>query len=530
MPTPTVRFLSNLLSLVAGVLVSFSALAELRLNTPVPGVEDYPRGTEISRSYRVLVKPASDTGDWSQAEDATATYRFWPDYLDPETLPKKHSNIAVHAAQVDADERVRVRVEMIDGRSIDTLRLKPSRYTEMLATQKGGETWVEFELDPFKLTRHVLVEINAPGTDSDALQDGLMFFLNPLSEIPEGNVLVMPEGVVDDSWEHMDELNRIYITEDSPWDALYIPQNTIVDGRVDIRKEGFKVMGRGMIIGSRWPFVKSVPNWRERYPDWISPGGEYVKPLLSYKNPEGADYSKSYFEGVLVAHPYHFSIGWAYLSENVKAFGWRYSSDGVHGTHKRGVFTKVNDDAVYVNEGSVEDSTFWHMVNGAIFQLGWGLGSDNNREVHARRVDVVRGEWDIEPDGGLGKLGSPKNIPPQVAPDKGTNKALLAGTFRSGRPFTIRNKHFEDIRVEFQANRLFYLGSGTNTVSYEDFTFRDVFFEKKPHYKGVSNVLWGGSSIDGFLFDNFVVEGEKLESIEDLAPLIQQNVGELIFE
>ena len=222
MPTPTVRFISCLAALLAGIALPCSALAELRLNTPVPGVEDYPRGTEISRSYRVLVKPAADTREWNRTGDATATYRFWPDYLDPETLPKKHSNIAVHAAQVDADERIRVRVELIDGRSIETLRLKPTRHAEMTATQKSGPDWVEFELEPFHLARHILVEINAPEHDADALQDGLVFFLNPLSEIPEGNVLVMPEGVVDESWEHMDDLNRIYITEDSPWDALYL--------------------------------------------------------------------------------------------------------------------------------------------------------------------------------------------------------------------------------------------------------------------------------------------------------------------
>ena len=532
-PTQVTRMKKILNSALALLLLAgaASAVAEVRPNTPVPGAEDYPRGVEISRAYRVLVKSAGDPAPWNPERHSAAAYRFWPDYLDPETLPRKHANTAVHVAQFDADERVRLRVELIDGREIETLRLKPARYAEMAETRASGDNWVEFELEPYELTRHVLVEINAPRADSEALQDGLVVFLNPLSEIPEGKVLVLPEGVVDERWEHMDEINRIYITEDSPWDALYIPQNTIVDGRVDIRKEGFKVMGRGMIVGSRWPFVKSVPNWRARYPAWISPGGEYIRPILSYINPEGADQTKSHFEGVLVVHPYHFCVGWAWMNENLKTFGWRYSSDGVHGTHKRGIFTRVNDDAVYVNEGSVEDSTFWHMVNGAIFQFGWGLNRDNDREVHVRRNDVVRGEWDVRPDGGLGKLGAPdpKDIPPQEGPGSGANKGVFVGTYRSGGPYTVSNKHFEDIRVEFRANRLLFLGSKSGKVSYENITFRDVTFEVRPSYDGVENVLWGGGRIDGIVFEGFVVGGERLDGIEDLEPLLQQNVEQVEF-
>ena len=492
--------------------------------TPVPDSRSYPAGVALSPCYRVLVKLASDPTPWDAALHATATYKLWPDYLDPETLPIKHSQTAVHVAQVDSDGRVRVRVELVDGTSIQSLRLKPTRLKEMLATQINGQDWVEFEVDPYEVTRHILVEINAPVRDADALQDGLMFFLNPPSRIPEGNVLVLPPGVIDETSPFLDELNRLLIYESSEYDALYIPQNTLIDGRVDIRKAGFSVSGRGMIIGSRWPFAKSVPDWRRRYPSWISPAGDEVKPLLSFKPPRGTEDSSSHFEGVLVAHPYHFCVGWAYHNDNLKTFGWRFSSDGIHGVHKRGSFMRVNDDAVYINVGSVEGCTFWGMVNGACLQLGWGLSRDNDTPVQVRRIDIVRGEWDILPNPGADGIGVPANLVPADAMNAGSNRAVIAGTFRNAEAHFVRNKSFEDVRVDFQANRLFYLGSRTELVSYENFVFKDIWFEKKPTYEGVRNVLRGKDGVRGLVFENFVIDGKKAGGLDDFEPLYQRNI------
>lgn len=506
--------------------------ATVDLFPPVPVAEgqSYPRGVEISERYRVMVMPADRQDQlWSSA-DATAAYRLWPDYLDPETLPSKHAKTAVHVAQVDSDQRVRVRVEILDGSTIESLRLKPTRLSELAETQQLGTDWVEFEVEPYHFTRSVLVEINAPAHDADALQDGLMFFLNPPSELPEGNVLVLPSGIVDGNSPHLDELNRLLVSPDSEYDALYIPQDTIIDGRVDIRKPGFTVAGRGMIIGSRWPFAKSTPNWRQGYPTWISPDGERVRALLTYRSPSGSDANEARFEGVLVAHPYHFCVGWADYNENLKTFGWRYSSDGIHGTHKRGSFMRVNDDATYISEGSIEDCTYWGMVNGAVFQLGWGLSRDNDRPVHVRRIDVVRGEWDALPNPGQDGLGSPTNILPSNPNQPGANRGVFIGTYRSGGPHTIRNKFFEDVRVDTRVNRLFYFGSRTEEVSYENFVLKDIWFEAPPYYQmGMENVLRGKNHVRGFIFDNFMIGDQKVESLEDLEPLNQRNLEGTVF-
>ena len=514
------------------ILSAVVAGAALDLFPMVPATETepYPRGVEISARYRVMVKPA-DHGDTAwRSEDATATYRLWPDYLDPETLPAKHAQTAVHVAQVDADERVRVRVEILDGSAIESLRLKPTRLAELAETQRQGSNWVEFEVEPYEVTRTVLIEINAPAHDADALQDGLVFMLNPPSVVPTGNVLQLPSGVINETSPWLDELNRLQIAPDSPYDAVYIPADTIVDGRVDIRKPGFIVAGRGMIIGSRWPFAKSTPNWRDRYPAWISPEGERVRPLLSYKSTAGSDENDAKFEGVLVAHPYHFCVGWADYNENLKTFGWRYSSDGIHGTHKRGSFMRVNDDATYINEGSIEDCTYWGMVNGAVFQLGWGLSRDNDTPVHVRRIDVVRGEWDALPNPGQDGLGSPTNILPSNPNQPGANRGVFIGTYRSGGPYTIRNKFFEDVRIDARVNRLFYFGSRTEEVSYENFVFKDIWFEAPPYYEmGMENVLRGKDHVRGFIFDNFMIGDQPVESLEDLEPLNQRNVQAAVF-
>jgi hypothetical protein len=485
----------------------------------------YPRGLEVSPRYRVWVKPAADAAAWRAETHATATYRLWPDYLDPDTLPGKHAGTSVHVAQVDSDERVRVRVELIDGEVIDTLRLKPTRLRELEATMKRGDTWVEFEIEPYRYTRSVLVEINAPAFDGDALQDGLMVFLNPLSVMPVGRVLRLPAGVITADSPWLDELNRLLVTAESPYDALYVPRDTIIDGRVDVRKPGFLVAGRGMIVGSRWPFAKAVPDWRKRYPEWISPDGEWVRPILAYNAPHGQAENTTRFEGVLVAHPYHFCVGGAGWNENLKTFGWRYSSDGVHGEHKRGCFVRVNDDAMYVNQGSIEDCVYWGMVNGAVFQFGWGGNRDSTTPVRVRRCDVLRGEWDNLPNPGQDGLGSPEGWTPPVGPSVAANRGVWTATFRSAEALTVRHKYFEDIRVDAQVNRLFYFGSRTEKVSYEDFVLKDVWFETVPHYQGgIENVLRGKETVRGFVFENFVVGGRRAESLEDFAPLDQRNV------
>ncbi|MEM9158355.1 MAG: hypothetical protein AAGB46_04840 [Verrucomicrobiota bacterium] len=520
-------FLTILLSLISAA----SLPASLERFTPIPDSNEYPRGIKVSEKYRILVKLASDESLWDASIHSTATYKLWPDYLDPQYLPRKHSQTAVHIAQVDSDERIRIRIEMIDGRLIETLRLKPTRLRELAETQRYGSSWVEFEVDPYRFTRSILVEVNAPERDTDALQDGLVFFLNPPSRIPKGNTLVLPTGVIDESSPYLDELNRLLITEESPYDALYIPQDTLVDGRVDIRKPGFRVFGRGMIIGSRWPFVKAHPNWRDGYPPWITPDGEIVKPLLNYKAASPENGYSGHFEGVLVAHPYHFCIGSAEMNENLKTFGWRFSSDGIHGEHKRGSFMRVNDDATYAAEGSIEDCVYWGMVNGACFQFGWGGDQDKTTPVYVRRCDVLRGEWDNLPNPGADGVGSPTAYATRPkGPNAAANRAVFSGTFRGAEELTVRHKYFIDIRVDAQVNRLFYFGSRTEQVSYEDFLLKDIWFEKIPEYAGgITNVLSGKFTIKDFIFENVVIEGKKAMSLSDFAPLEQRNVQNAVF-
>ena len=513
-------------------LILFTATANAEALTRYRVVKDqdkYPPGVEISKHYRVLVKLASDRSGWDPVKDYTATYKLWPDYQDPETLPVKHKHTAVHIAQVDANQRIRVKVELHGGDTIKTLRLKPSRYRELFDKQSYGKTWLEFEAEPGELTKHILVEINAPKLDTDVLNDGLMFFFNPVSKVPKGKIMVLPSGVVGADYRHMSKLHSIIIAEDSVYDGLYIPQDTIVNGRIEVRKRGFVVAGRGMVVGSRWPFVKSVPGWRKRYPEWISPDGRTVKALVSDKSKDAADQSFGHFEGVTVVHPYHFCFEGARVNENLKAFGWRFSSDGIHGTIIRGSFTRVNDDANYINYGLIEHSTYWGMVNGAIFQLGWGLRNDNNAEGKAAHSDIVRGEWDNVDDPILTMLGAPEGVAAPTAENLSRNRGVFVGTYRTGAG-VVRNKLFEDIRIDAAVNRLFYLGSTTGQVSFENFEFKDIWFEKQPTYEAVENHLHGEKYVKDFVFDNFRVAGKKIEGMEDLKPLDKKNVRDFIFK
>jgi len=512
---------------LVGIGWTYSANSVVVPHALVSNAKGYPKGIDASKEYRVTV--AGSGAELNASSHAVGVYEFWPEYLDPETLPLKHKDTSVHVAQLDTDEIVTIRVEMIGNKKIERFNVKPSRYREMADSMSSGENWLEFKVHPGKYTKHILVEFNLPTSDLDALKEGLLIFVNPLSKVPSGKTLVLPSGVINESSSFMDKHNRLLIEEDSPYDALYIPASTIVDGRVEIRKKGFKVMGRGMVVGSRWPFVKAVPNWRQRYPEWISPDGSELKSLVAARY-AAEDVT---FEGITIVHPYHFCFGGAQENINLKAFGWRYSSDGVHGFAKRGVFTRVNDDANYVSDGIVEESSYWAMENGAVFQLGWGLRDANSGKKIAKikSVNVLRAEWDAKDDPKLHSLGAPAGAQRATPDNIYANRAVIAGTFRDAAiSGVVANKYFDDIRVDTQINSLFYFGSRSGKVSYSDIVLSNIWLAKRPAYIGAKNVLSGEKYIRNITFENMVIEGKKVTQLNQLEPLVQKNVESILIK
>lgn len=473
--------------------------------SPVPEQEKYPRGLQISPRYRVMAKATSDSSVWNVEQHATATYEAWPDYLDPETIPSAYKDIAVHFVQVDADQRIRFRVELLQG-EIETLKVVPSRYEEVRETLSSDKRWIEFEVDASDLTKHILVEINEPN-DSPILNHGLMVFLNPVTPKLKGKVLELPSGVVGLDHPAMSDDRCIHIVEDSPYDAIYIPNDTIVDGRIQIHKKGFTVTGRGMLCGSSWKYAKQE-NWPNHYP--ITRDHKIVKGLC-----EGA--GDTIFEGIMTVHPYHFNFTNAEHFINLKAFGWRHSSDGFHGKYIRGCFSKVNDDHQYSNEGIIERGSYWGMNNGGIFQLGWGgAAMAKGGNGHVKECNVLRCEWPA--DGGARQ-----------------NNGVFSGVIFS--PGIMRNNLFEDIRVDGQCFRFiaYRLGEG---VALEDFTFKDIWYEKpfgvpEGYQKAgepYESHMAAGQGITGFVFDNIVVSGKKVTSLEDFDPMLKENLGEVTFK
>lgn len=472
-------------------------------HAPNPGA--YPDGLDKSTRYRVMVKLASDGSGWNAGTHSTAVYDAWPDY---DHVPGDLVNNHVHIAQFDTTARVRVRVEVLQG-SLDSVVLKPQRYG-MQATQQTGNDWVEFELDPSDLTRHVLVELNDP-EGSKLLDHGLMIFSNPPAQIPAGNVMVLPSGVVNESSPFVDSHDRIYIPPNSPYDAIYIPEDTIVDGRIHVDKVGFTVAGRGMVVGSRWEWAKSDPNWTNHYP--ITPDGERVKGLVE------SDKADTVFDGVMTVHPYHFNFVGGDLTQNVKAFGWRHSSDGIHGVDiVRGVFTRVNDDHIYFPSRVIEDSTFWGLTNGSIFQGGWGGPGSNGgsrQGGHARRCNVVRGEWNG--DGGARQ-----------------NNGIFGSVDLSDSD--VSDFDFTDIIVEGKQCRMLNFAmacsGGCNSGVWKDITFKDISFEHAlecPNGGSLDNFFATDGSLQTIRFENVRIDSQLVDGWNDLEPLQKKNVSGVVF-
>jgi hypothetical protein len=218
----------------------------------------------------------------------------------------------------------------------------------------------------------------------------------------------------------------------------------------------------------------------------------------------------------MTVHPYHFNFTDGLQNINLKAFGWRYSSDGIHGKFIRGCFTRVNDDALYSNEGAVERSSFWGMNNGGIFQLGWGgaaLAPGGN--CHVQACDVLRSEWTA--DGG-----------------ERQNNGVFSGVINGNG--TMRNNVFEDIRVDGQCFRFIAYSLG-NGVALQDFTFKNIWFEKPTGVplglgragKPLTNSLIA-KELTGFVFDNVTFGGKPAARLEDFGPTETKNLGKVIFK
>ena len=465
----------------------------------------YPRGITVSSKYRVMIKAVTDQRPWNAVSNSTATYQLSPDYLDPETVPEDHRNATVHFGQFDTNIKVRVRVELLKGK-IDTLRILPKRHSEIDQTAKHGKNWLEFEVAPSDLAKHLLVEINAPQKTGEVLQDGLMIFVNPISQLPSGKVLKLPSGVLDRNHPAMDKLNRILIDKDSPYDALYIPADTIVNGRIEIKKDHFIITGRGMILGSRWTWAKAKPDWSQNYPNEISPNGKIIKGLI---NSTAEDVT---YEGITSIHPYHFNFVGANNNLNLKAFAWRMSSDGIHGEIIKGCFTRVNDDANYFAHGVIARNTYWGMQNGAIFQLGWGQASiSKGGGTRISQCDVVRGEW--RGDGG-----------------KNQNNGIFVAVMSSGKG-DLTDIKFDDIKIYGNIFRPIAIHTANLDGNLTNFEFKNIWFEKRPYYPKKSlNYLECGGMIKDFKFINFFFGNQKVTSLDDLQPVSTKNLDPLVFE
>ncbi|MBN2223046.1 MAG: hypothetical protein JW765_00070 [Deltaproteobacteria bacterium] len=460
----------------------------------------YPAGISPSPRYRVLIKAASDASTWSDA-DATACYQITPDYPDKETVFGSYRDNHVHFAQCDANERIRIRIEIIDGERILKRSLKPSRYAEVSDSVRSGSTWIEFEAEPGDYTKSVLVEINA---FSRILDHGLMIFINPISEKPKGNVLVLPSGVIGKGSPYLDENNALIIEKNSPFDALYIPSDTIIDGRIQIKKPGFTIAGRGMVVGSRWAWPKSNPGWSTKYPAEISPDGSVVKALV-----RGA--LDTNVEGILSIHPYHFNFEGHKELINVKAFGFRASSDGLHAAVKKGCFVRVNDDANYLT-GIMEHNVYWGMENGSIFQLGWGQSAVNRASgARVSHCDIVRGEWDG--DGGAYQ-----------------NNGIITASLGNGVKGIIEDVIIEDLRIEGDIFRFINMDMERTEIQIKGFCLRDIQFEKKPWYpESGSNALTIAKGIEGLLLESVYFGNKKVESIGDLEPITVAGPIDIVF-
>jgi hypothetical protein len=207
-------------------------------------------------------------------------------------------------------------------------------------------------------------------------------------------------------------------------------------------------------------------------------------------------------EGIVVADPKYFAVRLVGKNNTVSwtkvIGGWVYNCDGITafaGSTVSNCFIWANDDAIKVYRDNITwtDCVVWQLNNGGVIQMSWGGSVASN--VSLSRIDVLRAEW---------------NKP-------GFNRALLSCV---GNRYQTPGKYglqqdwlIEDVVTETPIPVIF-------RITPDDFTFNHIhnltlkdWNVRMTMNTDYQNMIIGNDPdqyFDGFIFDNFIFNGNRL--------------------
>ncbi len=274
-----------------------------------------------------------------------------------------------------------------------------------------------------------------------------------------------------------------------PNQDVYLAPGAFVKGRIyGDDTPGARIYGRGVLSGQHLPG---------------QPAGEYSVPHMIHFTDKSPGVT---IEGITIVGSPHYNIA-AYGADitvrDVKMMGWWFGTDGIAvGPNSliEDCFLKVNDDAIKVySPGLVaRRCVFWQMENGAVFQLSWNLKTDRSG-FHVYDCDVIRVEHRQEAN----------------------NRGIFASIH--GGAGNLSDYVFEDIRIENAHWRLLSLMSQktkwakSETVgNISDILFRNISVDGNFHQPSRIQSSVEESNIDRIRFENLTINGQLIESVEEL--------------
>jgi len=229
-------------------------------------------------------------------------------------------------------------------------------------------------------------------------------------------------------------------------------------------------------------------------------------------------------EGIVVADPRYFAVRLIGQNNMVKwtkvIGGWVYNCDGIAayaGSSVSNCFIWANDDAIKVYRDNItwSDCVVWQLNNGGVIQLAWG--GSNATNVKLSRIDVLRAEW---------------NKP-------GFNRALLncvGNKYQeAGKTGLQKNWIIEDVVTENPIPVIFNVAPDSFSPNHiHNLTLKDwkVSMTMNTIYQNMINGNDPNEYFDGFVFDNFVFNGNKLTQSNwlNITGMIHENLVTPVFK
>ncbi|MCB1130918.1 MAG: hypothetical protein KDN05_07285 [Verrucomicrobiae bacterium] len=483
------------------ILLTLPAAASLVVD-PGPGDESMR-----SPRYRVVVSggDAENVESFVYRSENNADFQKFP----RGTFMAK----ANHWTSISADGPVTIEVSMPDSPSFKRVRIRPtSRGVKVEPTRSGARFTLEnpgayaVEIDAFDplIPHPLLVFFNPP---EEALPEGrgIWNFAEkglPPADRTEPVLLHFPRGVHNLVRDHGVPLRPG--SQLKSGDIVHLAPGAYVIGAFgsDRRSKNITLRGRGTLSGLGEPFVKS--KYRPLRAD-AEIEFSYNRCAEHLVHLQGSGHR---VEGLVFTDPTHFNVNIGDQSrvENIKCFGWHYSTDGLglgEGTVVRDCFIKCNDDSfkLYANDIDIGRCVIWQQFNGGAFQFSWGHGGVS-RGATVRDIDIIHDEH-----------------------RRDANNRGLISCVELNSP--MRGLTFENIRVEGDCYRLFDLRV-QDGGSIEDLVLRNISVEGR--ILDANHLRARGGRFANVVIDNVSIGGKSATDPESLVLKMEGKVPAPVFQ